>query len=110
MKPELKKQYSSDPICFYNVAALVMNSFLSSKEMWAITQLNKFMSVAVPDIKRLLLVDWRPLLQPRYNYELQTSIDIKRVDMATVLAIRCWFDPGKIERTLGGNILPPRET
>ena len=60
------------------------------------------MSVAVPDIKSLLLVDWRPLLQPRYNYELQTSIDIKRVDMATALAIRCGFDPGKIVRTLGG--------
>ena len=111
MKPELKKHYSSDPICFYNVAALVMNSFLSPKEMWAIAQLNKFMSVAVPDIKRLLLVDWRPLLQPRYNYELQTSIDNKRVDMATALAIRCGFDPGKIVRTLGGgNILPPGET
>ena len=102
MKPELKKHYSSDPICFYNVAALVMNSFLSPKEFWVIAQLNKFMSIAVPDIKRLLLVDWRPLLQPRYNYELQTSIDNKRVDMATALAIRCGFDPGKIVRTLGG--------
>ena len=32
MKPEPKKQYSSDPICFYNVVTLVMISFLSSKE------------------------------------------------------------------------------
>ena len=86
MKPELEKQYSSDPICFHNVITLVIISFLSSREMWVITQLDKLLSIAVPEIKRLLLIDWRPLLQPRYNYELQNSIDMTRVDMATALA------------------------
>ena len=102
MKPELEKPYSSDPICFHNVITLVVISFLSSREIWVTTQLDKLLSIAVPEIKRLLLIDWRPLLQPRYNYELQNSIDMNRVDMATALAVRCGLDPGKIVRTLGG--------
>ena len=61
----------------------------------------QFFRKVVPEIKRLLLVDWRPILQPRLDYESQTHIDPGRVDMATVLAIRSGFDPGKIVRILG---------
>ena len=75
---------------------------MSSKEIWAITQLDKILSIAVPEIKRLLLIDWRPLLNPRCNYESQNSIDTNRVDMATALAVRSGLDPGKIVRSMAG--------
>ena len=41
-------------------------------------------------------------MEPRCNYELQTSVDTNRVDMATALAVRSGLDPGKIVRTMGG--------
>ena len=67
---------SSTPLILYvSIITRVMNSFLSSKETWAITQLDKLFSIAVPEIKRLLLIDWRPLPDPECNYELQNYID-----------------------------------
>ena len=58
--------------------------------------------MVVPEVARLLKIDWRPLLEPRFNYQSQHSIDEHRVDMATALAVRSGLDPGKIVRTLGG--------
>ena len=56
----------------------------------------KFSRKFVPKIKIILLVDWRPILQPRLDYKSHTHIDLRRVDMATALAIQSGFDPGKL--------------
>ena len=102
MKPDPKKHYIYGPIFFGNVLALIMNSFLSAKDMLSIALTCIFFRKVVPETKILLLLDWGPILQPRLDYESQTHIDPRRVDMATALAIISGFDPGKIVRTLGG--------
>ena len=45
------------------------------------------------EVKRLLLVDWTPLLKSRSKHEYQSQIDMHRVDMVTALAVRSGSDP-----------------
>ena len=72
--------------------------------IWLICQrlVCRLLQEVVSEVRRLLSVDWKPLLKPRINYEDQNQIDINRVDMATALAVRSGLDPGKIFRTMGG--------
>ena len=56
----------------------------------------------VSEISRVMLLDWRSLLEPQLDYENQVAIDMHRVDMATALALRSDLNPEKIVRTLGG--------
>ena len=72
--------------------------------IWLICQrlVCRLLQEVVSEVRRLLSVDWKPLLKPRINYEDQNQIDMNRVDMATTLAVRSGLDPGKIVRTMGG--------
>ena len=54
---------------------------------------------------RLVKVDWRPLLEPRLDYESQTCIDMISVDMEMALAIHSGLDPGRIIRTINGEYI-----
>jgi hypothetical protein len=65
-------------------------------------RVNKLYNKVVPEVSRLLVLDWKPLLEPRLDYENQVAIDMNRVDMATSLALRSGLDPGRVVRTLGG--------
>ena len=56
----------------------------------------------VPEISRPLLLDWRPLLEPRLDYENKVAINMNRVGIVTSLALRSSLDPGEVVRTLGG--------
>ena len=105
MKPETTKSYSIDIPNFYNILVPViveMREILSSQDLSSLTCINKNINKVLPEIIRLLKIDWRPLLEPRLNYQDQTKIDPHRVDMATSLLIISGLDPGKVVRILGG--------
>ena len=72
------------------------------KEWLILAGVNKLLSKVLPEIRRLLKLNWRPITEHRLDYNNQQQISMKRVDMATALAIQCGLDPGKIVRTLGG--------
>ena len=87
-------------IIFKNIVILVLDSFLGLRDLRAMSWLNKFYNKVVPEISRLLLLDWRPLLKPRLYYENQSAIDMNRVNMGTSLDLRSGLDPGRVVRTL----------
>ena len=70
-------------------------------EILVLSKLNKLCAELVPEIRRLLKINWKPIFKPRCDYDCQNSIPMERVDMATALALRCVLDPGRIVRTLG---------
>ena len=102
MRPEKSKYYMAGPVTFSNIVVLVLNSFLEKKDLVNLSMTDKLLREVVPEVMRLLLVDWKPLLKPRLDYEDPNQIDVDRVDMATALAVRSGLDPGKIVRTMGG--------
>ena len=105
MRPEKDKQYMSGPLIFNNIVVLVLDSHLENSDLLNLSRVSKLFNRVVPEVKILLLVDWRPLLKPRLNYEDQDKIDIHRVDMATALAVRYGLCPGRIVRTLRGEFM-----
>ena len=102
MKPDPEKFYNVDRLSVENVIVLALAEMLGARDSVALTCASKTFQTVVPEVARLLKVDWRPLLEPRFDYQLQDQIDKHRVDMATALAVRSGLDPGKIVRTLGG--------
>ena len=80
----------------------VLDSFLGMMNLRALSWVTKFYNKVVPKISRLLSLDWRPLLEPRLDYENLVAIDMSRVDMTMPLALRSGLDPGKVVRTLRG--------
>ena len=102
MKPEEDKYYGLSDVTIWNVVVLVVNSFLCVKDLISLSRLSKLMSTVLPETQRLLKIDWKPLLEPRLNYQNQETVDPHRVDMATALAIRVGLDPGRIVRMLEG--------
>ena len=65
------------------------------------SRVNTCYNKVLPEINRLLLLNWRPLLKPQFGYENQLAVDMNQVDMTTSLALRSGLDPGKLVRTLG---------
>ncbi|KAL7525487.1 hypothetical protein ACHAXR_003426, partial [Thalassiosira sp. AJA248-18] len=60
------------------------------------------MATIVPEVIRLLQVDFSTLRLPRYNYEEQTEVDQHRVDMASAAMLRHGNDPGRFVAMMGG--------
>ena len=56
----------------------------------------------VPETHCLLKIDWKPLLQPRLNYQDQENVDPHKVDIKIVLGVCVGLDPGRMVRTLEG--------
>ena len=81
---------------------LVLDSSLGLSDLQAMSQVNTFHDKVVPEMNRVLLLDWKPLLEPYLDYENQVAIDTNPVDMGTFLAPRSGLDPGRVARTLGG--------
>ena len=102
MKPDRKKSYSVEDPTIFNVLVFLVGTYLSTTEVLVLSKLNKLCAEVVPEIKRLLKINWKPIVEPRQDYDHQKSISMERVDMATALALRCGLDPGKIFRTFGG--------
>ena len=94
MRPEKHKYYIAGPVTFSNVVVLVMDSFLANADLVNLSATIRLLWKVVPKVRRLLSVDWKPLVKPRINYEEQNQIDMNRVDMATALAVRSELDSG----------------
>ena len=57
----------------------------------------------VLEIKRLLKINWKLIVEPRHDYNHQKTFPWKElIWLLTALALRCGLDPGRIVRTLGG--------
>ena len=94
-----------DVLNFNNVVCIVlanMNHYLDYRDFQSLQLAKKANVKIIPERRRLISINWRPLLEPRLNYKDQKAIDPHRVDMATALAIRAGLDPGRIVRTMNG--------
>ena len=105
MKPSLDKSYRVMDLKFDNVVTTVikeMGHWLSPQDFVNLSMASKTLQVIVPETLRLLSVDFTPLLEPRLNYQDQTEVCEKRIDMASALMIHYDLDPGMAVRFLGG--------
>jgi hypothetical protein len=68
----------------------------------SLSKKNKVMRKMIPETQHFFKVDWRPLLEPRIDYQDQDKIAMHRIDIVAALAICIGLDLGKIVRTLGG--------
>ena len=72
-------------INLFNVLVLIivgMNEFFNEADFASLTCTYKDLCKVVPEIHRLLKIDWRSLLDYHIGYQNQTEIDPYRVDMA----------------------------
>ena len=102
MKPDRNKSYGVKDPTIFNVLVFLVGTYLSDVEILVLSKLNQLCAEVVPEIKRPLKIDWRPVVKPRHDYNDQKHISMDIVDMATALALKCGLDPGRIVRTLGG--------
>ena len=73
MKPDRNKSYGvGDPTIFNVLFCFLIGTYLSEMEILVFPKLN------IPEIKRLLKIDLRPLVKPRHDYNDQKSISIER--------------------------------
>ena len=102
MKQHKNKSYGLlDPI-FRNVLNFLVGTYLTKRETQVLASVNKLFQKVIPQISKLLKIDWRPIVEPRPKYYDQKEISIERVDMNTALALQCGLDPWQMLRTLGG--------
>ena len=87
-RPEKHKYYVAGPVTFLNAVVLAVDSFLANDELVNLSAASRLLQEVVPEVKRLLSVDWKSLLKTIINYEDQNQIGMNRVDMATALAVR----------------------
>ena len=69
MRLEKEKYYDAEVYYFKDVLVLVLDSFPGLSDLQSMSQMNKFYNKVVPEISRLLLLDWRPLLESRLDYD-----------------------------------------
>ena len=100
MRPHKNKSYGLVEPTFTHV--FVVGTYLTKMEISVLALANKLFAKVIPEISRLLKLNWKPIIEHRPNYDDQKQISVERVDMATALALQCGLDPGKIVRTLGG--------
>ena len=93
MKPDLKKSYSVEDPGLLNIVVF-LEKYLLSKEWLILAGVNKLLSKVLPEIRRLLKLNWKPITEHRVDYNNQKQISMDRIDMATALALQCGLDPG----------------
>ena len=71
-----KKYHDAEVYHFKDILILVLDSFLALRDLQAMSRVNQFYNKLVPEISTLLVLDWRPLLKPRLDYENQVAIDM----------------------------------
>ena len=108
MKPMSNKYYRVSNINFKNVLVPIiveMNKFFYEADFAFLACTYKDLCKMVPEICRLIKIDWSPLLEPRIGYQDQTEIDHYRVGMATSLLVMACRDSGKVVHILRGKYL-----
>ena len=102
MKPHKNKSYGLVEPIFRNILVFLVGTFLTKMEVSVLALANKLFAKVIPEISRLLTLNWKPIVEPRPDYDDQKEVSVERVDMHTALALQCGLDPGQIVRTLGG--------
>jgi len=105
MRPELDKGYRVEDLNIYHIIAIVLREHLdsfTSIEVARLRLVNNIFAEVLPKIARWRLIDFSPLREPRWDYEVQSSIDPHRVDMAGAAMLHFGMDPGKFVRWMGG--------
>ena len=105
MKPSLKGQYRVEDLCFHNVViTLIKEGWFNREELNSLLKVNTIYRSMVPEVLRLLTIDFRPLRLPRTGYEDQTELDPHRIDMASAAMIHYDSHPGKVIRFINGEL------
>ena len=104
MKPSTKHYYRVNTLSLDDIAVTFIKHYLEfDKEIIAkLACLSKEYNLLVSEVKRLINLDFRPLLFPREDFQSQEEIPLDRVDMATALMFACDMHPGMAVRYLGG--------
>jgi len=93
MKPDKNESYGVRDPTVSNVLVFLVEKYLTSAEISILSATNKLFAKVIPEIKRLLKLDRRPIVEGRPDYNDQTQISTDRIDMSTALALRCGLDP-----------------
>jgi len=103
MKVSRDQYYRVDELTLYNVIApLIVSGFLDRQQVGILSRTCKLLSSAIPKVLYWSTLDYSSLCEPRLDYNNQTTIDQKRVDMANAAMVHFGLDPGKFVRWMGG--------
>ena len=103
MKPDPKKSYSVEDPIILNVVVFV-EGYLPMDEWLNLAGVNKLLSKVLPEVSRLLKLNWKPITEHRVDYNKQKQVFMERVDMATALALQCGLDPRKNSQNFGRGV------
>ena len=104
MKPAFDKQYRVLDLSFYNVIVIVLGHFgglILPEEFVNLALMNTTLFLVIPEILRLLAMDFLHLLEPRLDYEDQVEVCPHRIDMSAAAMIHTGLDPGMFVRMMG---------
>lgn len=103
MRISSNRHYRVDELTLCNVVAtLIVSKFLDQDQVNILCMTCKLFCSAIPKVIYWSTLDFSSLLEPRLDYNNQTKIDQKRVDMANAAMVHFGLDPGKFVRWLGG--------
>ncbi len=105
MKPSLDHQYQVDGLHLDNVVIFIVKnyeSYLSSKDLDNLKQVNASYSAMILDIERLPHLNFSLLKKPRLDYSTQECISQDRVNLATACLIHYGLHPGMMIQYLKG--------
>jgi len=97
------RYYRVDELTLFNVVApLMVSRFLDQEQVDKLSKTCKLLRSAIPKLLYWSTLDYSSLRGPRLDYNMQTEIDRKRVEMANAAMLHFGLDPGKLVRWLGG--------
>ena len=103
MKPSIRIQYRVDELSINNVITTVMKTITFDKsDLYSLSCTGKLFARLIPKTLRWLKIDFSPLREPRYNYELQKEISQLRVEMASAAMVHFGLEIGKVMRYMSG--------
>ena len=106
MRPSIGIQYRVDELSINNVITTVMKVITFDKsDLHSLSCTGKLFARLIPKTLRWLTIDFSPLREPRYNYELQKEISQHRVDMASAAMVHFGLEIGKVMRYLKGEYI-----
>ena len=103
MKISGNRYYRVDELTLYNVVApLIVSGYLDQQQVARLSMTCKFLKSTIPKVLYWSTLDFSSLREPRLDYNNQTTIDQKRVDMANAAMVHFGLDPGKFVRWMKG--------
>jgi hypothetical protein len=103
MKVSGDRYYRVNELTLHNVVpSLIVSGFLDRQQVGRLSKTCKLLSTTIPKVLHWSTLDFSSLREPRLEYNNQTSIDQKRVDMANAAMVHFGLDPGKFVRWMEG--------